>query len=536
MDSRQRLRLIISIIALGTLAFAWQAAKLGVKFANNIRSSQQAQVAAVKVANRAPLKKGRVFTNTEIYAFLAAAKQAELIKDPLQRCLTYPDPPGSHWTAVAVQAYCRYRVQPLMPFAEMQKLIQSGQAAELDQRLAATLVAQQTQPGARGLLDRTFELAFDGSFDQRSTLDAWKRDSPKSAFAYAASGLSYERMAHVARGSALIANTPAANQESMSRLLQQADADLQQAVVFDPKMMPAYAAMILVGGHGRGDDYTDLAIKRALAADSANFSIYDAMLWKAQPKWGGSMQAMARVAADAQKAAGANPLLTVLLEKVPAYDRLDDCECHTEADLSTYTTLFDEVATAQQLLSAASAAESDQHLELAVVYFSEALRFAPEQTNERLHRIYALNNFDESRWAVDEATALMRASPKDADPVKARAYSYTMLNDPAHAEEDKLAVLALDPGDKATLSDLQRQYIHAAQWDKAWMINERLVKFYPDAPFGWRMRAKIQMQQPRAGLQQTIDYFAVHFDTTTLDHRQLLEMRASLALQPKARH
>ena len=161
--------------------------------------------------------------------FLAAAKQAEAIKDPLQRCLAYPNPPGSHWTPVAVNAYCQYRMQPLMSFDELQALIQNGQTAEADRRFAQMLAAQSTQPNARGRLDRTFDQDFDGSFEVREVLDAWKRGSPKSAFAYAASGFAYEKMAHKARGSGYMQDTPLSNVESMDRLLQRADADLRQA-------------------------------------------------------------------------------------------------------------------------------------------------------------------------------------------------------------------------------------------------------------------------------------------------------------------
>lgn len=534
MNSRQRLMLVVGIVVLGVLGFAWTAAQTGIKFANQIQASELARAAKTKAAEQMPVKQGHLFTNAQVYTFLAAAKQAELTTDPLQRCLVYPDPPGSHWSPAAVRAYCHYRMQAIMSFADMQGLIQNGKAAELDQRMAAMLHAQQTDPDARGLLDRTFDLAFDGSFDERSTLDAWKRDSPKSAFAYAASGFAYQKMAHAARGDGFINQTPASALEAMNRLLQQADTDLQQAVALDPKIMPAYVAMIDVGGHGFGDNYAENAARRALLADPANFSIYDAMLWDAQPKWGGSIPAMTTIIARAQKHASENPLLTLLQAKASAYGKLDHCDCHTADELATYPTIFDEVGTAQQLLSAGYAAEASHHLELAVVYFSEAMRFDPDLPDERLHRIYDLNNFDESQWAVDEATTMMRASPTDEDPIKARGYSYLMLNDMPHAEKDMLAALALEPGDGQELTDLQSLYIDSSQWDKAWVTNNRLVQSYPNEAYDWRMRALIQQKQPRAGLQKTVDYFAAHFDSTPGDHEDLLKMRAALALQPRS--
>ncbi|WP_217343251.1 tetratricopeptide repeat protein [Rhodanobacter sp. C01] len=481
-------------------------------------------------------KHGHLFSNAEVYAFLAAAKQAEKIKDPLQRCLAYPDPPGSHWSHAAANAYCQYRMQHLMPFAELRSLIQNGQAAEVDRRFAQMLDAQSTQLNARGLLDRTFELDFDGSFDIRPTLDAWKRDSPKSAFAYAASGYAYREMAAQARGGAYMADTPASNVESMDRLLQQADTDLRHAIELNPRITPAYVAMIDAGTMSLGDAYADEASRRGLAADPANFGIYDSLLWRALPRWGGSLEAMTQLASNAQAHAKENPILTLLSTKEPAEEiNLDDCDCHTAAQLAMYTVVFDQVSTAQLLLSAGHAAESSHHPELAVVYFSEALRFDPDLADERLHRIYELNNFDESQWAVDEASSMMQAAPQDEAPVKLRGYSYEALGDYKHAGQDFEKALSLNPDDESVLMELGSMYAHwSHEWDKAWDTDNRIIKAYPNESYGWYLRGEIQKNQPRAGLQETIDYFAAHFDTNPQAHKMLLQMRAALALQSRS--
>jgi tetratricopeptide (TPR) repeat protein len=537
MDSRQRARLIAAIgllVFLGLVLGVW---RMGLRFADFIQASQVKTMAAAHAAESLPVKAGHLFTNDKIYTFLAAAKKAELIEDPLQRCLAYPDPPDSHWSATAVKAYCRYRTQALMSFADLQSLIQNGQSAQLDQRMAQMLAAN-TQPNSRGVLDRTFEQDFDGSFDVRQILDAWKRALPKSAFAYAASGYAYEKMAGDARGTDYIQNTPASNIESMTRLMQQADTDLRQAIALNPHITPAYLAMIHVGAMDSGDfvaTYAADAGKGGLAADPANYSIYDAMMWQAEPKWGGSLNAMRQINAVAQTHAGENPVLVLLQSKTPGYDKLDYCDCHSEQELSTYPTIFDQVSSARQLLNAGHAAEQSRNLGLAVVYFSEALRFDETLSDERLRRVYDLNNFDESQWAVDEASRLMRAAPGDEDPVVARAYSYEMLNDYTHAIQDLQAALVINPDDKHMLSELAGVYVHQThEWDKGWYMATRLMHAYPDDAYAWILRADIQEHQPRAGLQDTIDFFATHFDDTPQHHSALLRMRAAQALQPKS--
>ena len=219
MGSGPRWLLMVAIILLGIGEWAW-----GIW--SGMTRLHQVSVELAKQPAPDPLKEvgKHLFTRAETYAFLARAKQAEAIRDPLQRCLAYPDPPGSHWSHDAVDAYCRYRYQPVLPFADIERLIRSGHAAEVDRRLAEALQAQMTQPDAHGRLDRTFYEDFEnGSFDIRPTLDAWKRDSPNSAFAYAASGYAYVQMAADARGGQYIADTPQSNIDAMDKLLAQAD-------------------------------------------------------------------------------------------------------------------------------------------------------------------------------------------------------------------------------------------------------------------------------------------------------------------------
>jgi tetratricopeptide (TPR) repeat protein len=541
MTSTQRGWLIVAIVVLGLCGVTWQIESSISNTVAALKAARIAEAARLARENASATSasgytgKGHLFTNAEVYAFLAAAKQAELIKDPLQRCLAYPNPPGSHWTPAAVNAYCEYRMQPLMSFDELQALIQDGHAAEADQRFAQMLDAQLTQPNARGRLDRTFDQDFDGSFEEREVLDAWKRASPKSAFAYAASGFAYEKMAFKARGSGYMRDTPASNVESMDRLLQQADTDLRQAIALDARVTPAYTAMIDVGGLSLGNAYAMDAGRRGLKMDPANFSIYGALMWLAQPKWGGSLVEMNDTAARAQTHVRENPLMVLQLSKEPAYDKVNNCDCHSVGELATYPAIFDQVSTAQDMLYAAYAADSSHHMELSVVYFSEALRFDPDLPDARLHRIFNLSNFDESKWAVDEADDMVKLAPQDEDPIRARAFSYEMLGDYKHAEQDMHTALLMNPGDEGMLLELGAMYAYwTHEWDKAWDTDNRVIQAYPNNPNGWTLRAEIQEQQPRTGLQDTINYYAAHFDTSPQAHKTLLRMQAALALQSRS--
>lgn len=173
---------------------------------------------AIPVMSRSMMRRVRLpatvgapmLTPAQLTGFLTAARRAEAIPDLLQRCLRYPDPPGLAWSKNVTDAYCHYQFDPWVTPNDARELIQGGQAAELDKRLAEAMHAQLSQPGMQGALDRTFNLDFkDGSEENRGLMDAWKRQLPKSAFALAASGTAYVEMAQRIRGSKYAAKNAA---------------------------------------------------------------------------------------------------------------------------------------------------------------------------------------------------------------------------------------------------------------------------------------------------------------------------------------
>ncbi len=541
MSTRGRTLLIIALILLGIGEYVWSIHEAVSLFAvPPVRRPQLARTHAPPVAGLTARMHGD-FTLAEVHAFLDRVRAAEAVADPLQRCLDYPDPPRSHWSPATVEAYCRYYLQKTISFDEAQALIQGGHAAELDRRLAQALQAQRTRPQSRGLLDHTYFSAFDnGSFDVRQTLDAWKRASPDSAFAYAASGSAYVAMAWKARGGAYISDTPQSNIDAMNRLLREADADLQRAMALDPQVTPTYVAMMRAGSLSLGDNYIRRAVQRGLAVAPDNYSIYG--LWSAveEPRWGGSLQAMARVARQAQAHVKQNPLLAILLSLEPAY-RYDVCNCRSSANWSAYPVVFDNVASTALLSSAGSTAGANGHPKLAVIYLSEVLRFQPGALGVRRQRDTNLDYVGEMRMALDDASRLIADNPSDARNYLLRGNVYLSLMKVPNAEKDLEHALVMDPDDIDVLGPLASLYIDQThEWDKAWDITDRIIRKYPGSPAGWVMRATIQESQPRAGLGDTYRYFVEHFGHNPamqwqIAHiRQVLAKSSSKAPAPKA--
>ena len=332
-------------------------------------------------------------------------------------------------------------------------------------------------------------------------------------------------MAYDARGGNYISKTPLSNIDSMDRLAQLADADLQQAIKLNPKITPAYVAMILLGGMSLGGDYALAAAKRGLVQDPGDLAIYDQWMWLEQPNWYGSLADMDAVAHDAQKHADRNPLLRMLLSERDLY-RIDKCKCAPAEELSAYEAVLDTLAGVQVIDDAGYAAKDANDLAAMTIYFSEALRFNPDLRGDRIDRMYGLVEFDDFPWVFAEANALLAQSPDDEFTIKARGWAYLTKGDLPHAQQDFETATELDPTDMWALARLGDVYLqHGQQWDKAWEVANRLVQKDPQHLDGWVMRASIQEQQPRPGLKDTVDYLESHFFTD----RKNLQFNAYIA-------
>lgn len=473
----------------------------------------------------------------DIKTFVASVREAEKQSDPLQRCLAYPDPPGSHWKRDAVVAYCQYRFQPTITYAEVKDLIQHGNTAELDRRMDQALQAQLTQPDARGRLDHIFVNDFeDGSFATRELLDAWKRGSRNSAYAYAASGYAYVEMAQIQRGEQFARDTPQEKLDAMGRLLRQADADLQHAMRLNPRITPVYVAMIYAGGLGFGADYANQAIERGLKVDPSNWSIYSQMMWLAQPEWFGSLSTMQHVADSAMRHADLNPLLWMEKLAVERYQaNANGCGCAPPPRALNFPAAFDELAVSGEIGAAGDMAAKQGVAPVAVVYLSEAMRFQPQMEELRRKRAEQLALVGESEMALDEANKLIAAAPENELNYKARGNVYLFMGDSHRGMQDLETALSMNPDDDdvmAMLGNIYSNYTH--EWDKAWDIADRIIRKYPNSSDAWVMRATIQESQPRLGLEDTYQYFLTHFANDPTMKWQIDHMREVLAKTSQA--
>jgi tetratricopeptide (TPR) repeat protein len=335
-------------------------------------------------------------------------------------------------------------------------------------------------------------------------------------------------MAQSQRGSEFADKTPQSSFEAMHRLLQRAREDLDRAVALDPKMTPAYVAMIYAGALDSDPAYAFSAAKRALAVDPASFPTYARLVWMSQPRWGGNVAQMQRIIDASQQHAKQNPLLLLLLsERSGGQDYVENCACNPFEEDNLYRKVFAEAAPAGMLMSAGWGAANRNNIALSVIYRSELLRFDPSRLEHRESRAFNLIMLGEAEWGLAEGNALVKLAPQDETAYDVLGQAHRALGDANQAAHDFEQALRINPSDTWTLTAVGDIYVNVThEWDKGWSVANRLVQLSPDDPQGWFMRANIQKAQPREGLEQTIADFSARFGSSPGNAPLIAQMKA----------
>lgn len=466
-------------------------------------------------------------------AFIAKAKEAEEIADEFQRCLHYPDPPGTHWHPDTTAAYCGRRHLATLSLADVGKLIDEGKAAELEEIFQGYLDNQQRDPRHLGMLDVAF---FNAKFNvssehTRAWIQSWKQQAPHSAFALAASGMQYLAAAEAARGDGYAQQLTGDQIAGMRKFVALARQDLDRAAQLQPAMTPAYYNMIIVGSLIGDDDYMADAAQRGLAADPTNFSIRANRMDRASPRWGGSIRAQTRLAEQAMALAEQAPLLRLIPTQIPA----DPAECNCLPDpVSRLLPAVDQGAAMSDLRLLANVAYNNNASHLAVILYSEALRFNPLDADSLRWRAKMLGTLGDSPWALQGIERTAQRHPDNLDVALALGHAYRDAGKPAQAEAAFIALLQRAPDHPKGMAMLGDLYSHEAkQPDKAMAIADKLIASYPEDPDVYIIRACVQMDHQLPGSYETIEYFLDHFGNRDDQAKVVRKMQEFLAQHPR---
>lgn len=87
----------------------------------------------------------------------------------------------------------------------------------------------------------------------------------------------------------------------------------------------------------------------------------------------------------------------------------------------------------------------------------------------------------------------------------------------------------------ATL-DANVYFFHTHEWDKAWKTTDKAIEKFPDVPYGWVLRAKLQEATGRPGLQATLHEFSKRFGSDPQQQGNLSWMQGVVAKQTQKAH
>lgn len=140
-------------------------------------------------------------------------------------------------------------------------------------------------------------------------LDAWVERQPPSFAAFLARGAYRSELAWFYRGTAYSKETSAARFEKQQSTLALARADLERAIELNPR---ALAPHVLLVRNAKADDSGEREFERGVAKYPHSFNLYYQRLVDLTPRWGGSHEQVAALAARGAAKATENPRLRLL--------------------------------------------------------------------------------------------------------------------------------------------------------------------------------------------------------------------------------
>lgn len=172
-----------------------------------------------------------------------------------------------------------------LPFGTLQaiELLQQRDFGRLEERLT----------GGEEIWGR-YSYLFDYSDPAiEAELNAWVAANAQSALPYLARATYYQHIGYLRRGSKFKGATNPLQVEEMLHYNNLATEDYQRALQINPKIGPAYAALMEIAT-SRGDDRAAEQLRRAgLAQVPDSQTIHAINLWRLHPRWGGSYQELA---------------------------------------------------------------------------------------------------------------------------------------------------------------------------------------------------------------------------------------------------
>lgn len=322
----------------------------------------------------------------------------------LQACLAAPDLPDNHWPAGAGKARCWLSVPQNPSLKEIAATLREPDGAvKLDRRYAEILAAHYNDPVHRDALFAAYQDF--GTTEGQRLADDWLAKSRGSAFAHMAKGQAALGAAWKARGSQYAADTTDPQFAGMTEQLKIAVPLLESALHDEPRLSPACVDLMDIGDIVGAAALHEAAAQHCTRIDPLSWHVNSMLLAAADPRWGGSFDALDRAVEQIRLREQKSPMLASLLAKGigrRVYMGLSD-----DSKLAPIAAELERTArTAPDpfyLDKAGVAAEQAGNPPKAMVYISQALRFAPNEANFLIDRAELRTRMGDRPHALTDA-------------------------------------------------------------------------------------------------------------------------------------
>jgi tetratricopeptide (TPR) repeat protein len=389
----------------------------------------------------------------------------------LKACLAAPDLPDNQWPADAGKARCWLSLPQAPSLKEIAATLKEPDGAlQLDRRYAKILAAHYKDPVHRDSLFRAYKEF--GTTEGQLLAAEWMTKSPGSQFAQLAKGKGALGEAWKARGNAYSDKTSDAQFAGMTEQLKLAVPSLLQALHYDPRLSPACVDLMEIGD---------------MVSDAA-------LLTGVDPRWGGSFDAMDRAVEQIRLREKGSPMLASLLAK--GIGRRAYMPVNDDDHLAPIVKELDRAALAGPdvfyIDRAGLAAEQSGDLPKALVYYSQALRFAPDEADFLIHRAKLRVKMHDATLALEDAqhAAIQLDDCGCKDDASIALVFHTLLRiDDERAELQK--VEKQPKNRKWAMTTMCQSYIEYYGSDREHTLpcTKQLAEEFPDDPEALYLRA-----------------------------------------------
>lgn len=454
---------------------------------------------------------------------LTAIRDADRIADPMERCVAIPPPSKVTWPKAAIEAFCADELTPAMPWDDFKDAIDDDRVDEVDKRFDALIEGYFAGRVPEGALRHAYNDNFWGSSTERKRLiDHWLDKAPASAHAFAARGMWWVASAEQARGEKLIGETPEKDISRMENALGKAKRDLVKAIEMNPRIMPAYSALIFATKFDHDDALGQSTIEKAIAVSPENFYPRAALAYAKRPQWGGSYETMDRIAAEAEPYVAKNPRLVNLKaiavgeRAMPIYWSKNYADALRQFDKGlAYGPEWFYLDTARY--AAMSAGDNVHAIEL----LSQMLRFSPWAAEQRRERARLLSKIGREDWAQEDLDVVLRVMPRDTATMQSYASLLIRKKDDEGAERKLRQLIAADPYNHWANASLAWLYVHHLhRYDDAGAILDPMIKREPESGELWLLR--VQMYEAKGegpGMREAVEGFLRYADAKNRDQQ-----------------